>query len=266
MPPVITNGEIIGAWISVGLTLIMYSFLYKDNPLFKFGEHLYVGLSAGYGLCYAWFEIVWPMLIQPLYRVVQATFGKTLEEPLQPHEKWWLVIPLVLSILMLTRFFSKISWLSRWSFAFIMGTVSGMSIPFVISADIFKQLVPTVQPLYQPGTTFSETLLQTSGIIIILIGVLAVLVYFFFSTEHKGPVKAIARVGVFYMMISFGAAFGYTVMGRETLAIARFQYLVKWGTKDFYYASIILFFVIAILIVLFEILKKRSAPPPTSIS
>ena len=38
----IPTNELIGAWVFVGLTLLIFSFLYKDNPLFKIGEHLYV--------------------------------------------------------------------------------------------------------------------------------------------------------------------------------------------------------------------------------
>jgi hypothetical protein len=259
---IVTQGEVISAWIAVGLTLLMFSFLYKDNPLFRLGEHLYVGLTVGYGLVYAWFNIIWPDLVNPLYRVAKSTLGKQLDFPLEDYETWWLIIPLVLSILMLMRFSSKLSWLSRWSFAFITGAVSGMTIPLVVSADIFKQIVPTLQPLYQPADTLGKTIADTSGIIIILVGVIAVLIYFFFSTEHKGPIKVIARVGIFYMMISFGAAFGYTVMGRETLAIARFQYLVDWSAKKYYYASIILLVVIIVLLVLFELFKKKQKLSP----
>lgn len=256
--------EIIGAWIAAGLTLIMFSFLYRDNPLFKLGEHLYVGLSAGYGLCYAWFNVVWPDLIEPLYRATIVTFGGKLDKPLERYETMWLVIPLIFSILMLTRFFPKIAWLSRWSFAFIMGSVSGMAIPLVVSADIFKQMVPTLQPIWQPGATGWETFSQTSGGVVILVGVIAVLIYFFFSMEHKGTVKTVARLGVLYMMVSFGAAFGYTVMGRETLAISRFQDLVKWGKEPYYYASIILFFTIALLVALIVIISKLSGKPEST--
>ena len=32
---------IIGAWVAVGLTLFIFTFLYKDNPLFKLAENLY---------------------------------------------------------------------------------------------------------------------------------------------------------------------------------------------------------------------------------
>ena len=42
------NFEIIGIWMSVFLTLCIFSFLYKDNPFYKAAEHIFVGVSAGY--------------------------------------------------------------------------------------------------------------------------------------------------------------------------------------------------------------------------
>lgn len=254
------TGEIIAAWISVGLTFVMFSFLYKDNPLFKFGEHLYVGLGTGYTFCYACCDIVWPDLIRPLYRAIAAGFGETWEkEPLQSYESYWLLIPLFFSILILTRFLPRANWPSRWSFAFITGTVSGMAIPYVTSAAIFKQIVPTLQPLYQPGNTVTETILETGGAILILVGVISVLVYFFFSMEHTGAVKTVAKIGVLYMMICFGAAFGYTVMGRETLVIARFREIINSSGAEYGHASIVMLLVVALLIALLEVGRRR--PP-----
>ena len=36
-----------GIWVGALLTLFVFSFLYKDNPFYKFAEHLFVGVSAG---------------------------------------------------------------------------------------------------------------------------------------------------------------------------------------------------------------------------
>jgi len=52
-------------------------------------------------------------------------------------------------------------------------------------------------------------------------------VYFFFSMEHKGAVGKTARAGIFVLMVTFGAAFGLTVMGRITLLSERFDFLFK---------------------------------------
>jgi hypothetical protein len=57
--------------------------------------------------------------------------------------------------------------------------------------------------------------------------VLSTLVYFYFSKEHKGALGATAKVGVWFIMISFGAHFGYTVMGRVSLLIGRVQFLIE---------------------------------------
>ncbi|MBI4834878.1 MAG: hypothetical protein HY811_08695 [Planctomycetes bacterium] len=257
----LTSGQIIEAWLAVGFTLMIYSFLYKDNPVFKLGEYMYVGLTAGWGLCVAWYMVVWPDLVSPLSRVIGSYFGKQLEKPLEPHETLWLFIPLILGVFMLTRFSQKIGWLSRYTFAFIMGAVSGMAIPLVVSADIFKQMVPTLNPLW---TSADASFLAIMNSFLILIGVISVLIYFFFSLEHKGVVKVVSKIGIFYMMVAFGASFGYTVMARESLAIGRITKLVNWAGKEYYYATIILFLVVVIFIVLYEIinrLKKQQTPP-----
>ena len=59
-----------------------------------------------------------------------------------------------------------------------------------------------------------------------LVGVFATLVYFFYSIEHRGTAGAISRIGVLFLMISFGAGFGNTVMARVSLLIGRFQFLL----------------------------------------
>jgi hypothetical protein len=65
------------------------------------------------------------------------------------------------------------------------------------------------------------------NMIVVFAGVMATLVYFFFSVEHKGPVKAVSRVGVWFLMVAFGASFGYTVMARLSLLIGRIEFLFR---------------------------------------
>lgn len=57
--------------------------------------------------------------------------------------------------------------------------------------------------------------------LLLLAGLLASLVYFYFSVAHRGPIGAVSRVGVWTLMIGFGASFGLTVQGRISLAIGR---------------------------------------------
>ena len=91
-------------------------------------------------------------------------------------------------------------------------------------------------------------LLVKTNQIIVLIGVLSGLIYFFFSKENKGIVGNISKIGVYFLMIKFGAAFGFTVMGRVALCIGRFEDLINFSTFNYNYATpIIAFIMIAIL-------------------
>ena len=56
---------VLSIWIQVGLTLIIFSFLYRDNPLYKFAEHLFVGLGTGYYIVQQYHGTFLPNLWRP---------------------------------------------------------------------------------------------------------------------------------------------------------------------------------------------------------
>jgi hypothetical protein len=57
------------------------------------------------------------------------------------------------------------------------------------------------------------------------------LIYFYFSKEHKGFIGGTARLGIWFLMVSFGASFGYTIMARISLLIGRLDHLINWVQK-----------------------------------
>ena len=214
----------LGAWVAVGLTLFIFSFLYQDNPIFKLAENLYVGVSVGYTIVKTYDTVIVHLIWKPIVE----------------NQEWTLLIPVAIGLLMLTRYVPKAAWLSRYAFAFIVGVGSGLAIPRTISSFILKQIEDTVRPLMTlvpgDGVTFTWNLLSPSSslnTIVILIGVSSVLFYFFFSVEHTGPGKAVARTGIVFLMIAFGAAFGYTVMARMSLLIGRLSDLIEFSDPSY---------------------------------
>jgi hypothetical protein len=242
---------LIGAWVATGLTLFIFSFLYKDNSLFKLAENLYVGVSVGYTIVKTYDTVIVHLIWKPIIE----------------DGEWTLVIPVVIGLLMLTRYVPKAAWLSRYAFAFIVGVGSGLAIPRVISSYILKQIEDTVRPLMMlvpgEGLTFTWNLLNPASslnTIIILVGVSSVLFYFFFSVEHTGPGKAVARTGILFLMIAFGAAFGYTVMARMSLLIGRLTDLIEFSGPSYGRPTIWLLLVtIGTLIVLGR--RTQGEPP-----
>jgi hypothetical protein len=57
--------------------------------------------------------------------------------------------------------------------------------------------------------------------LLLLVGLISSLIYFYFSIEQKGVIGKVSRFGVWVLMIGFGASFGYTVQGRLSLAAGR---------------------------------------------
>jgi len=214
---------LIGAWVATGLTLFIYTFLYRDNPLFKLGEHLYVGISVGYSIVIT----------------VYAVGVKLLWIPMVEKGQWQLLIPALLGLMISARFFPRIAWLARISFAFVVGFGAGTIIPRLISSNVLSQLEDTISPLVTmtaSGLTYTMDFLDPKSDInnfITLIGVVSVLFYFFFSVEHRGVGQAIARTGIMFLMIAFGAAFGYTVMSRMSLLIGRFDDLIMFSGAEY---------------------------------
>jgi hypothetical protein len=60
---------------------------------------------------------------------------------------------------------------------------------------------------------------------ILALGVVSGLVYFFFSKEHKGAFGAVSTLGTWFLMVTFGASFGYTIMSRMSLMLGRLDFL-----------------------------------------
>jgi len=245
------DATVFGAWVATGLTLLIFSFLYKDNPLFKLAEHLYVGVSVGYTIVKAYDTVLIHLVVKPI--VEQGEIS--------------LMIPVGIGMLMLTRYVPKAAWMSRYAFAFIVGMGAGLAIPRTISSFILKQVEDTIRPLLSlagsDGVNFSMSLLDPASnlnAMIILLGVSSVLFYFFFSIEHSGAGKVVARTGIIFLMISFGAAFGYTVMARMSLLIGRLTDLIEYS--DASYGRPTVWLLIFIVGALFLLSRKSQGHPP----
>lgn len=191
-------------WIMAFFTLAIFSFLYRDNPIYKFAEHLYAGVSAGYYMGLIHETVIRDQIFRPIFN----------------EGEWMLAIPSVIGILMFSRLSDKYSYLSRIGLAFIMGSTAGIFVLSELHGNVLGQMKGTM--VLQKIGGVPDVLLTT----IVVVGVISTLIYFYFSKEHKGILGATANVGIWCIMISFGAHFGYTVMGRISLLIGRVYFLI----------------------------------------
>ena len=226
------NLEILGAWFVVIMTLGIFSYLYGDNPIYKAAEHIFVGISAGYIFTITFWDTVWPLLFGRLFpKFVDAGY----------EQDYLYIIPLILGIFMLCRLIPSLSWLARISIAYIVGMMAGLKLYVFVNSNILLQI-------QNSSIDFNASYWSIINQLIVLFGVISGLVYFFFSKEQKGVIGKVSKIGICFLMIKFGASFGYAVMGRISLLIGRFEELIEFSTYDYNYATpIILFVMVAIL-------------------
>lgn len=235
--------------VAAFLTLAIYSFLYQDNPYYKFAEHLFVGVSAAYWMCQGFWSTVVGNLFPRLSDGLATWFGRQYQPGgydlgflfLPYSVLYW--IPIILGVLLLMRLSPKGGWLSRWPLALIVGTTAGLNFVRYLRSDFVVQVSATFVPLLGRddvhgwqgmGAFFSNFDLSATGQFVYLLtnwvvffGVMCGLVYFFFSKEHTGWFGRASRAGIWVLMVTFGAAFGYTVMGRISLLVGRIMFLFR---------------------------------------
>jgi hypothetical protein len=216
----------LSVWLGAFLTLCIFSFLYKDNPFYRFAEHLFVGVSAGYYIVLNFWTVIVPNLWEPLTKTTVNAMGSSgmgsLFLPRLGDYRIFLAIPGILGLLLFTRLFGKIGWLSRWALAVIIGVYAGIRTTGAAQADFVAQLEGSLKPLWIAGHLGASL-----NAIIFAVGMVTSLLYFFYSREHKGGLGVASKLGIFFLMVSFGAGYGYTVMSRISLLIGRFQFLLE---------------------------------------
>ena len=265
----------LGRILAAAITLAVFSFLYKDNPVFRAVEHLFVGLGLGVTFNRIWFNYLKPDIYD---RLVEPIFSPA--ATIQSSD-YILIIPILLGVMTLFRLSRRMGWVSRYPMCFLIGYGSGFIIQPVIHSLILKQVEKTMTPatMHWAGwvglgafvvlaifTAYyaaaggklalvlkiacgaialayvicrnSEDLLSNAQLsqafravdsLALMVGVFSVLCYFFFSAEHKGALGVFSRTGIMFLMVAFGASFGYTVMARESLLIGRLRFLLdEW--------------------------------------
>ena len=210
-------------WISAALTLMVFSFLWRDNSLYKIAEHIFVGVSAAYWMVIGFWTTLWPQLVVKLApEAVRVTDPSATPGDFDPTA----LIPLVLGLLMFCRLVPRWAGIGRWPTAFVIGATAGYGLVRYIRSDFLSQIRATVGgglvPMLDGRWIWQESL----AAMLVLVGTLSGLVYFINTRRSDGATGGVARLGLLFMMVTFGASFGSAVMARVALLIGRFQELL----------------------------------------
>ncbi len=216
----LTNADFIrvaAVWIGALCTLGIYSILYKENKVFRFFEHLFLGIATGYTIYTTWNDILRP----------------NWWEPMTKDGKWWLAFLFAGGMLFYTIYSRRNSWMSRLIFGVFFGAAAGRA--FQGYAAYYFPLVRSAVnvPLFggpetkSPDATAITAFSSFANNLLFLFILVAVTTYFLFSFEHKGKiVPQVSKAGRYVLMFAFGSIFGSTIMARMTLLIGRMYFLL----------------------------------------
>ncbi len=210
-------------WIAAALTLMVFSFLWRDNSFYKFAEHLFVGVSAAYWMVVGFWSTLWP---NGVCKLVPAAVHVTHPRAALPPADPMVLVPIVLGLFMLLRLWPRYAWIARWPTAFAVGTTLGYNLVRYLRSDFLNQIAATVTPgvLVRgvAGVDWAATVNQW----LVVIGTICGLVYFTYTRRSHATRNRVARVGLMFLMAAFGATFASAVMGRVTLLVGRLRFLL----------------------------------------
>lgn len=200
----------ISIWVVAMLTLFTYSYYLhgKQNITFRFVQSTVLGMS--------------------LAIVVVLTMEKNLDRLVVSKiaaGKWIYIVPVIIGLMMYTKYFPRYAYLSRTPITLIICVGSALGARAGLETLVFKNLLTaaklfTVADLY---TSFNN--------IIMIMGLFSILIYFFFTLNPKiqSRINPLATLGRYYLMIHFGVRFGATTMSRLATFINRIQFLLfEW--------------------------------------
>ena len=218
------SADLIWTFVSLFLTLLVFSFIVGDNPLFRITSYIFIGVTAGFVAVLLIYQVIIPRLIIP------ALFDSS-------GNRFLAFIPLILSLLLLGKLFPRYSNLGNISMGFLVGVGAAVMIGGAINGTIIQQSRAVINnvTIYTSDQTSEVTIGKIIESLILLIGTLSALVYFQFSAKKMSggenkrskAVEAISKIGGIFIAITFGALYAGVYSAALTALIERLDYILQ---------------------------------------
>lgn len=179
--------------------LAAWSYLIKENPVYRLAEHLLVGIATGYGVAYSLMVEVKPRILEDIIK----------------KGNWSHIIPAIIGLLIYFSFWKGYEWIGRITMAFWIGLGAGNTLA------------------YSPPTWLKQVFdsfirLNNVNNVIYFIIVVTVLMYFAFTLKKdRGILYYGSKIGRYALMVGFGSAYGSITMSYLSLIVGQLQIILK---------------------------------------
>jgi len=212
--------------VSFVLTLMVFSYIFGDNFLFRLASYLFVGVSGGYVGALVIDQVIFPRLIYPL---LEGTLA----------EKVLAGIPLIFGTLLLTKLSPRLARLGNIPMAYLVGIGAAITVGGAVFGTLLGQIRGAAEPfnLTDPANSFGGML---EGLVI-LVGAVGTLMYFQFGANtrpdqppRRAPVvEGLALIGQVFIGITLGALFAGVYAAAITALVERWLEIITTIAKFF---------------------------------
>ena len=216
--------DLIGVTLGFIFTLMVFSYIFGDNVLFRIAIYIFIGVSAGYAAVVAFYNVIWPQMLQPLIFGAQS-------------DRLYVLFPTLLGVLLLFKASPRLTRVGNPAIAYLVGVGVATMIGGAVVGTIFPQVQASInvfdEGAYLEGSGVLGQLFKGS---VILIGTLATLIYFHFGVRRKAEhpptrpqwIEWIAWVGQIFIAITFGAVFAGVYAADLTAFIERLNFIIDF--------------------------------------
>jgi hypothetical protein len=215
--------EAAGLVVGAILTLLVFTYLVGDNPLYRLALHLFVGALVGYSLGIVLRDILLGMVLAQL-----------LANPLA------VVVPLVLGILLLFKGFPRQAYAGNFSVAYLVGVGTAVALSGALLGTLVPQIGATGRAL-SPASLASSRGGLLDGLLIVVGTTCTLMASAFVARKRQGLagawaqiVRLAAEIGRIFIIFALGVAFAGALTASLSIFIGRIQYLIDVLTDVYF--------------------------------
>lgn len=201
--------DVIAGWVSLVLTLMVFSYLLADNFLYRIAVHVLVGAAAGFVVFAAIQEVVIPwtnkMLIEP-----EGTTSADVEMRLMG------MFPYLFIALLLMKSTKRFPRIGSLGSSVLIGVGTGVALVGVIGITVIALINDT-----------GDSVAEEDGLngFIMLIGTICTLAYFQYvswrnrdgSPRRPLPLQLMALIGQGFIAVTLGALYAGAILTSLTI-------------------------------------------------
>jgi hypothetical protein len=220
----IPSADLIAGIVAFIFTVMIFSYLIGDNPLYRFATYFFVGVSAGYIASVSFWQVLRPRLFNPL---MSGT----------PDERVLAIIPLALAVLIFMKASPRLSKLGGPAMAYLVGASAAVAIGGAVVGTLLPQILATINFFDLRAAAAQNILMEVivNGSLI-LAGTVTSLVYFHFgartlqdgSIHRTGLIELLAWFGRIFIAITLGVIFAGVYSAALTAFIERINFLITF--------------------------------------